>query len=43
MASPEIEMNLKQKNLLTALFLATVAIGLYVWAIRMVIESAGHP
>ncbi|MEN9681148.1 MAG: hypothetical protein RLZZ627_1041 [Pseudomonadota bacterium] len=36
-------MNLKRKNLLTALFLATVAVGLYVWAIRQVIESVGHP
>jgi len=41
--SREFEMNLKRKNLLTALFLATVAVGLYVWAIRQVIESVGHP
>ena len=39
----EFEMNLKRKNLLTALFLATVAVGLYVWAIRQVIESVGRP
>ena len=42
-ASPEFEMNLKQKNLLTALFLVIVAVGLYVWAIRQVIDSVGHP
>jgi hypothetical protein len=36
-------MNLKQKNLLTALFLIAFAVGLYVWAIRQVVESVGHP
>jgi hypothetical protein len=34
-------MNRKRKNLLTALFLGAVAVGLYVWAIRYVIESSG--
>lgn len=36
------EMNLKRKNLLTALFLAAAAIGFYVLALRQVIESVGH-